>query len=154
MRGLLFSSRLRVDAEPWIRWRDDGVAKAERLRAEVRLWQPHTDEGKDAPRQVRIQKKTTRRREAFGRALQGLAFDPFDDELAYAAGLMAEFVSGTLESIDYYDRFLALRGIRVYLDQNWPDELTDEEEHSIFQIQQFEQAARDGLPEDPGAGGE
>jgi hypothetical protein len=63
---------------------------------------------------------------------------------------MAQFVAGTYESLSYFDRFLALSGIRVHDDRNWRKrKLTEEENQAIFQIQQFESDEFPG----PGAGG-
>ncbi len=139
MERMLFSTRLAQDALPWLQWRElrDGHAAAK--RAEVRVWQPQTTEGKDAPPEIGRMKKTTRRREAYRRALAGLAYDPLDEELAYAAGLMSRYVAGTLEALSHYDRFLALRGIRVHDYRTWGKrELTDEEEDALYFIQQYE----------------
>ena len=151
MRELLFTTRLREAADEWIRWGAGLESKAERLAGEVRAWRPDTQEGRDAPRAIRSKKKTRRRREAYARAVAGLRLDPFDEELAYAAGLMAEYVAGTLEALDYYDRFLTLRGIRVHDDRNWRGrELTPEESHALFQIQQFESELGKGGGEEGG----
>ena len=110
----------------------------------MRVWQPQTPEGKEAPREISRIKKTTRRRQAFRRATQGLHHDPLDDELAYAAALMARYVSGTLEALDYYDRFLALRGIRVHDSRTWGRyrKLTEREEEAVTFIQQAERDVR------------
>ena len=71
---------------------------------------------------------------------------PFDAELTYAAGYMAEFVGGRIVSVDYYDRFLCLRGMRSHDDRNWRKrELTDEEKHALFQVQQFAAEIQSGL---------
>ncbi len=146
MAGLLFTARLRTDAADLLAWREKASARAAYLRQDVRLWRPDTEEGKDAPANVRSRKKTDRRRAAFQFALEGLANDPFDAELTYAAGYMAEFVGGRIVSVDYYDRFLCLRGMRSHDDRNWRKrELTDEEKHALFQVQQFAAEIQSGL---------
>lgn len=148
MRELLFFVRFTRQSEGWVAWRAELERRAGALRAEVRVLRPDTPEGRDAPREIQNRKKTSRRREAFARATLGLAHDPFDAELAFSAAQMAEYVGGALESVDYYDRFLVLRGIRVHDDRTWRKRvLTDEENHALFQIQQFES----GLSPLPGA---
>lgn len=152
MRSVLFTHRLELLAAEELHRRAECEKHVERLREEVRVWQPQTPEGKQAPPEIRRIKKTARRREAYRRALQGLRNDPLDAELAYAAGTMAEFVAGTYESLSYFDRFLALSGIRVHDDRNWRKrKLTDEETHAVFQIQQFEND--EFSPPGPGGGG-
>jgi len=150
MRGVLFTHRLELQAAELVHERREGGRQLEELRPDVRLWQPQTPEGKKAPSDIRRIKKTARRREAYRLALQGLRYDPLDEEMAYTAGLMAQFVAGTYESLSYFDRFLALRSIRSYDDRNWRKrKLTEEESTALFQIQQFES---EEFPR-PGGGG-
>jgi len=139
MRSVLFTHRLELQVAELVHERNEGRRRLEELRPEVRLWQPQTPEGKKAPSDIRRIKKTARRREAYRLALQGLRYDPLDEEMAYTAGLMAQFVAGTYESLSYFDRFLALRSIRSYDDRNWRKrKLTEQESTALFQIQQFE----------------
>ncbi len=148
MRSVLFTHRLELQVADALHERAEGKARLEEIRQEVRIWQPQTPEGKVAPADIRRIKKTARRREAYRVALQGLRLDPMDAEMAFAAGSMAQFVAGTYESLSYFDRYLALKSIRVHDDRNWRKrKLTDEENHAIFQIQQFESE------EFPGTGG-
>jgi len=139
MWELLFLARLSEEARVRILWREELDQRARELRIVALRSCPDTEEGRAAPREIRIQKKTTRRREAFDRAVEGLAQDPFDPELALLAGRMAEYVRGTYDAVDYFDRFLALRGIQVHDDRTWRKrELTPDESYALFQIQQFE----------------
>jgi hypothetical protein len=149
MYSLLFTARLRSDAAQWLTWRDALDARAARARADVRRLRPDTEEGRDAPRELARATKTSRRRQAHARALEGLADDPFDEELAHAAARMAEFTPGMHVAVDYYDRFLAMRGIRAHDDRNWRRrQLTDEEQHALFQVQEYERGRLGGeLPE-------
>lgn len=152
METVLFTTRLAGEALTWLQWRELHDGHAATKRAEVRVWQPQTAEGKEAPPEIGRIKKTTRRREAYRRALEGLAYDPLDAELAYAAALMSRYVGGTLETLSHYDRFLALRGIRVHEHRTWQErELTDEEEDALFFIQQYEQENPPGGVPPPGS---
>ena len=145
MREVLFFTRLAHDAEGWFRWRDELDSKAAALLEEVRVWRPDNDEGKDLPRNIRSRTKTDRRQWTLRLAKEGLSYDPFDAELAYAAGWMADIVTQKIEAASYFDRFLALRGIRVHEDRNWRKrELTEEEKHAIFKVQEFSEEQRGG----------
>lgn len=151
VRAVLFTTRLRAEAQALLVWRHEQDARAETLRREAREWQPQTPEGEEAGSKITRQKKTTRRREAFARASASLLFDPLDPEMSYAAGLMARYVSGTLEALSYYDRFLALVGIRVHDDRTYRQrELSDAEKDALFFIQQYEFGGGEGDPDDEG----
>jgi hypothetical protein len=149
MCDLLFLTRLTRTANARLQWRADLERRAQQAHDEALELSPDTPEGREARREIRSRKKTTRRREAFARAVEGLALDPFDERLTYLAGLEAEYVRGTYDLVDYYNRFLALRGIRVHDDRTWRGrELTDEEEHALAQIQQFESEPLPGTEEE------
>jgi hypothetical protein len=151
---LLFLTRLARSASARLSWREDLERRAAQAHDEALELSPDTPEGRDARSEIRTRKKTTRRREAFARAVEGLTLDPFDERLAYLAGLEAEYVRGTYDVVDYYDRFLALRGIRVHDDRTWRRrELTDEEKHALAQIQQFESEPLPGTEEEGQEGG-
>ncbi len=137
MRSLLFLTHLRADAEELFRWREGEDQKAEEARQAVRVLRPDAGEGAEPP-ELAKQSKTSRRRAALHTALEGLIHDPLDPELAYAAGTMAEFVLGRLETLSLYDRFLALRGIRPHDDRNWRGrKLTEEEDYALFYVQRY-----------------
>jgi hypothetical protein len=160
MADVLFLTRLWAAAQSRIRWREELDRRAREARAQALVLSPDTPEGRDAPREIRLHKKTTRRREAFARAVEALALDPFDERLAYLAGLQAEYVRGSYDFVDYYDRFLALRGIRVHNDRTWRKrELDADEKHALAQIQEFESQplpageTEDGGGEEPAGGG-
>lgn len=148
MGAVLFTTRLAEEALAWLQWRELRDGHAATKRAEVRVWQPQTDEGKEAPHEIGKVKKTTRRREAFRRALEGLSYDPLDEEMTYAAALMAQYVSGQLDTLSLYDRYLALRGIRLHEFRTWgrDRDLTDEEEDAISYLQQYESESPPGPP--------
>ena len=71
MRALLSSTALEAELAGWLRWRAAEDARALTLSEEARVWHPGTEEGAAAPAEIRRLKKTTRRREALGRALAG-----------------------------------------------------------------------------------
>ena len=136
MRELLFTPRIEADAADWLDWRRARKGVAAMAADEVRLYRPDTDEGEAAPPEIKRLTKTKRRRMAYGRALEGLANDPLNAELAYAAGVLARFVGGTADALSHYDRFLALSGIRAHDHHTYRDrELTPEEEDALFYVQ-------------------
>lgn len=113
MRKLLFSS----DAEPRLAalrdWRDRTLATAAAVRARVLELLPDTPEGERAPADIARLKKTERLGQAFALAVEGTGHDPLDAELAWAAGHARHFSWPGLESVSYFDRFLALSGVRT-----------------------------------------
>ena len=136
MKELLFTPRMEADATDWLAWRRERTAAAAQAIDDVRLYRPDTEEGQAAPPEIKRLSKTRRRRMAYDRALEGLANDPLNAELAYAAGVLARFVGGTLEALSHYDRFLALHGIRAHDHHTYTySELTPEEDDALFYVQ-------------------
>ncbi len=113
MRALLFSARAQPQLAALREWRDRVLKAAAELRAKVLEMLPDTPEG-DKPRaEIARMKKTERINQAYALAVQGLGNDPLDPELAWAAGHARQFSWPGLEGIFYFDRFLALSGIRT-----------------------------------------
>lgn len=113
----------------------------------MRVFDPDTPEGAKAPRDIARQRKTPRRREAFARASLGLTRSPFDEELAYAAGILGEFASELDITVDYFDRYLALRGLRSNDDRNWRGkELSAEEKYALAVVQNYARARQQPYP--------
>jgi hypothetical protein len=114
MSSALFTTRLRADTVELLEWRAalfDSVAKPKREALE---WMPDTPEGLAAPDPVQKLPKHERMRRAYQCAAEGLAFDPLDAELAWLCGHGLDFTESLRLSRPYYDRFLALRGIRSH----------------------------------------
>jgi hypothetical protein len=84
------------------------------LREEASQWLPEGEPGRRAPPDVQALAKHERMRGAGYRAIRGASVDPLDDELAWIAAHASDFLYGLLESRPWYDRFLALRGIRAH----------------------------------------
>jgi hypothetical protein len=139
LESLLFTTRLAVDADHLLRWRASKDDRAEVLLSDVRSLDPSTEESAKAPPDVKRMSKTRRRRAAIGKAYAGLAENPLDEALTLHVARLASYVGGVVEMIDYYDRYLALRGIRAH-DSNTMKgrKLTDEESEALFEIQEYE----------------
>jgi hypothetical protein len=110
----LFTVRLEAKSAQLFEWRARALDRAAPLRSEALEFLPDTPEGHAARDEVRALAKHERVRFALGRAREGLAHDPLDDTLAWATAHAADFLYGLEESRPFYDRFLALRGIRAH----------------------------------------
>lgn len=137
MRQFLFGTQLEERVADLQSWRERAWAKAQALRAEARFALPEDDEEKDLSRELERLTKTERRRLARAKALEGLSYDPLDDELAYLAAVTSRIVHGTVEALSHYDRFLSLRGIRYHDDRTYRRrELTWEEADALLFVQE------------------
>jgi len=138
LRSLLFTTELRGSAARWIAWRGERDALAAELTARARLLLPGRLARLDIPADIARMTATKRRREAWRVAKSGLVEDPFGQELAYIAAVAARDVGGSTEAVQFYDRFLALRGQRTHDDRNRRGRtLTAEENEAIAFIQDY-----------------
>jgi hypothetical protein len=113
MQQLLFSARIEPKLAPLREWRARVLATAAEFRGKVLELLPDTPEGDKARTEIAHMKKTDRINQAYGLAVQGLGNDPLDPELAWAAGHARQFSWPGLDGICYFDRFLALSGLRT-----------------------------------------
>jgi len=114
MQDALFLSRLDGRVATAVARRESAVRRAAEMRAEVEALVPSTGAGKAAPPDVAALRDVDRCRSAIVTGLQALALDPFDPRLNYLLGEAHDFVAGSRLSQPYFDRFLALSGIRFY----------------------------------------
>lgn len=91
--------------------RADGRRRAERALLEMRLLIPTTEEGRAATRFADM-RAVDRYRRAADAGSEGLHADPLHADVQYLMGIAVDFFAGHLESARYFDRFLALRGVR------------------------------------------
>ncbi len=108
----LFSFELRVTLDPLLARREAAIERAHLLLLQVRELVPVTKEGAEPSKEVAALRKSERYSYALRLAAEGLGHDPLQDELCYYAGLSSDFAWGARESRPFFDRFLALRGIR------------------------------------------
>jgi len=81
--------------------------------------------------------RSERHHYALSEALRGIDADPLNEELTYWAGVAAAEVIDPRESRAWFDRYLALRGIRVdKQDTLRRRELTPHEKHAVEQVLQ------------------
>ncbi len=136
MAATLFTTRLDRAVRAELEARDRDRARAAALRDEAETLLPHTPAGEAAPAAVRELPRHRRIELAMFRAREGLALEPLDEDLAYLAAWSADYLWGGLESRPLYDRYLALRGIRVHDHRTLRGRrLTRREEEAILAVQ-------------------
>ncbi len=114
MGGATFTARLRTSCREVLDWRARLFAESVPLRDEALLWLPDSEVAKQAPPDVQKLSRSERMRGAQLRAQQALAIDPLDLDAIWVRAHATDFLFGLVESRPWYDRFLALRGIRSH----------------------------------------
>lgn len=135
----LFSARLAREVELALRRREAALQDAARRARELRPYLPETAEGAEPPEEIAEMKKSHRYAYALRLAVEGLAIDPLNAELAYFAGLSADFTQGPRVTRPWFDRFLAIRGIREHDARGLERPLDAWETHALDEV-------RDGAP--------
>jgi len=114
------------------------VSAAADLLPSVRELLPETPEGAKAGAEIQALPKSRRYAYAAHSAAQALGYDALNEELNYLAGLATDVSYGQLESRRWFDRFLALRGIRSNEYKTYGDrKLTREEKRALDVVQQL-----------------
>ncbi len=138
-RSVLFSTRLSKEVEEDERIRNSNLDEAERYLQDLLQWIPGSAEGLAAPSKIQTLPKHKRYGTALQLAFAGLSFDPLNADLCYYAGESSEFLEGDLQALSWYDRYLALRGLRAYsTSETRGRPLTDKEQRALNLIQRFE----------------
>lgn len=132
LESVLFWPRLRTKLDLKLRSRELGREKALEHLAEVKFYLLEFEEGDVPPPDLLKMKKFARHQYALSEALKGIGYDPFNEALAYRAGIATDLIYETQESRQWFDRFLTLRGIRLHLYQTTERELDDEEEQALL----------------------
>lgn len=104
-------------------------------RTKQYLLLPPFDE--DPPRQIKDMSINERHRFALSDSVRGLAADPLNEELTYLTGIATEMIYSPRESRMWFDRYLALRGIRAQDSKTTRNrELTKEESYALERVMQ------------------
>jgi len=138
MVGALFSARLRrrPDVVETIEWRERVWALADPIRDEALVFLPNTEEGRNAPPNIADMKRSERVKWAGRRGVEGLAIDPLDEVLVFVAAHATDYLWGSIQSREFYDRYLALRRIRSHEHKTLRGrELTDWETEALAVVQ-------------------
>jgi hypothetical protein len=131
----LFSARLAREVEVALRRREALIQDANRRALELRPYLPETAEGAEPPEEIAEMKKSRRYAYALRLAVEGLAIDPLNGDLAYFAGLSADFTQGPRVTRPWFDRFLAIRGIREHDKRGNARTLDAWERHALDEVQ-------------------
>jgi hypothetical protein len=138
MCSALFTTRQADEFQSLLAQRAASITSAEKMLPTIRELIPDTPEGAKASSEIQALPKSRRYAYAARSGEEALGFDPMNEELNYLAGLATDFNSGTIESHRWFDRFLALRGIRSHEYKSYNDrKLTREEKHALDSIQQL-----------------
>jgi hypothetical protein len=136
MQSALFRTRLAPKLGTLLTWRKRQLELAEPVRVEALTCLFDTSEGKAAPASIAKLAKHERMRAAMSTGHRGLGIDPLNEDLAWAAGSGADFLWDKRESRPYYDRYLALRGIRAHDHRTLKDrKLNEREQQALFVVQ-------------------
>lgn len=133
----LFSKRLAAKTGTLVDKRTSFAEQAlEHLERTKRfLLIPPFDE--DPPRQIKDMSINERHRYALSEAIRGVTADPLNEELAYYTGIATDMIYTPQEGRMWFDRYLALRGIRGHDHRTTKDrELTDQETYALEKVQQ------------------
>jgi hypothetical protein len=138
MCATLFTTRQAAELDALLAQRRASVTTAADLLPSVRELLPETPEGAKANAEIQSLPKSRRYAYAAHTAAQALGYDALNEELNYLAGLAADFSYGQLESRRWFDRYLALRGIRSNEYKTYGDrKLTREERRALDVVQQL-----------------
>jgi len=135
-RSVLFTTRLEAEIEQREFARDWSMVEAEKYRVELVPWLPDTTEGRKAPKDVRGLPDHKRYVTVLRQALTGLSIDPLNAELCYYAGLASDFLYGEGEAVQWYDRYLAIRGMRAHETSTTTGKVLSEKERKAYDVVQ------------------
>lgn len=137
MCSALFTTRQGDEFQALFAQRAAAIGTADQMLPKVRELVPETLEGSKASSEIQALSKSRRYAYAAHTGAEALSFDPLNEELNYLVGLATDFNYGALESGRWFDRFLALRGIRAHEYKSYSDrKLTREEKRALDVLQQ------------------
>ncbi|MCY3004226.1 MAG: hypothetical protein NTV21_20720 [Planctomycetota bacterium] len=150
MAASLFSERLRTEQHELFEWRQRLFEESVPLRDEALLWLPDGEQPSKPPRDVERLSKSERMRGAGARSFSALALDPLDVDACWVAAHSSDFIYGITESRTWYDRFLALRGIRAHDHRTYADRKLDaREREALDAVQRALLGPGSGQPTNP-----
>jgi hypothetical protein len=114
MRESLGVERLRPRIADALDARAKAREEAQRFVSQAALYFDEPQPGAEPAKEVANLSRPERLRVARGLAARALAKDPLDEEATWIAAKTIDFFEGELYSRPYYDRYLALRGIRSH----------------------------------------
>lgn len=149
MGSALFTTRLDARIASELEKRRKGVEAALELLPRVRALVAGGSAAEKADPKYKGLSKNQRFTEASRRAAEGLALDPLCEELNWLQGEVGDFLQGSLESRRFFDRYLALRGIRVHDYRTYKDRNLSHEEKRAIDVVQATGSPQSGTPGAP-----
>lgn len=136
MSAALFTTRLDAKLSGEIDRRALAISTAADLLSKIRPYFPGTPESEKADPEVKSLSKSQRYAYASRAVVEALTYDPLNEDLNWFGGESSDFLWGSIESKRWFDRYLALRGIRVHDHRTFKDRtLTREEKRAIDAVQ-------------------
>jgi hypothetical protein len=136
MAAALFTTRLDAKLAGDLDRRALAISTAAELLFKIRPYFPGTPESEAADAEIKSLSKSRRYAYASRAVVEALNYDPLNEELNWFGGESSDFLWGSMESRRWFDRFLALRGIRVHDHRTFKDRtLTREEKRAIDAVQ-------------------
>lgn len=137
MSAPLFTTALAAKAARAIETRRIARADAAEYLPEARAYDPDAPTGgAPAPRSLKGLTKSERRQRAARLAAMAAAADPLDEHAVWLAATASDAASGRTESRRWFDRYLALHGIRAHDDRTYRGRsLTAEERRALDAVQ-------------------
>jgi uroporphyrinogen-III synthase len=142
MSSALFTTRLETNLADEIEKRQKDVGAAQELLPRVRALVL----GEKSDPKIKALSKNQRYTEAARDATAGLALDPLAEELNFLQGEISDFLQGSLESRRFFDRYLALRGIRVHDYRTYQGKSLSREERRAIDVVQAAGGPQPGMP--------
>lgn len=143
MSGALFTTRLALQCGPELRQRAEEIERAAERFARARDVDPDSPRAEFAPKSVRALGKSERRQRAATLAGEATALDPLQDEYVWLVAASSEIAYGKLAARPWFDRYLALHGIRAHDSNSFHGRtLTREEERALIAVQENELLAK------------
>ena len=114
MAGSLKGARLRAALSADLALREAALERASQHVMELDRLVPGRLPDEEVPAEVLAMSKQDRHRVALRHAQEGLAEDPFSPELSFYMALSTDWLVDRLRSRPWFDRYLALNGIRAH----------------------------------------
>lgn len=139
----LFTTALAEQCGEELADRAQRVAQAEELVPQARALDPDRVSAVPATKAIAGMSKTDRRQRAAKLASEAVGFDPLDEEAVWIAAVTSDAAQGRFESRRWFDRYLALHGIRAHDDRTFRGRtLSGEEKRALDAVQEAERVVR------------
>jgi len=137
MAASLSSSRLRSALSAELVARAEALEKAAGRIPELDMLIPDRISEELVRGEIRNMSKQDRHSLALRHALQGLAEDPFSPELTFYAAVATDWVADPTLSRPWFDRYLALRGIRAHDHRTYQGRKLEQDEQRALDVVQL-----------------